>query len=120
MIEWDPTDVLTCMEAEPVIDEEAGGYQYTLDRESVVVVLDVWPYADDVWLTVRVKRHQNPLIDLRMHACREIRYIRDDGREELHFVSHDDRPYDPANIRGGWRLQVRPGIEVKLGHPQAG
>ena len=71
-------------------------------------------------LAIRLADRQEPLIDLRMVGCREIRYLRDGSREELYFVSFDERSEYAVNFRGGWRLQVAPHVEVKLGHPPAG
>ena len=86
----------------------------------VVLVLEIWPYASNVWLAIRQINQSDPLIDLRMEGCREIRYLRDGDLEELYFVSHDGRSQYPVNIRDGWRLQVSPRVLVKLGHPAAG
>jgi hypothetical protein len=120
MIEWTPVDVLTCLETEPAVDEEATSYRYTISRDGMVLALEIWPYASDVWLVIRSSDQQEPLIDLRMEGCREIRYLRDGGREELYFVSYDGRSQYPVNFRDGWRLQVSPRVEVKLGHSPAG
>lgn len=117
MIEWNPVDVLTCLETEPAVDEEATSYRYTLSRDGVVLALEVWPYASDVLLAIRLSDQQKPLIELRMEGCREIRYFRDGAREELYFVSFEVRSQYPVNFRDGWRLQVSPSIEVKFGSP---
>ena len=120
MIEWDPIDVLTCLEAEPAVDEEATSYRYTLNRDGLVLVLEVAPYSSEVWLAMRLADQQDSLIDIRMEGCRAIRYLRNEDREELYFLSFDDRSEWPVNLRGGLRLQVRPRIEVMLGHPPGG
>ena len=120
MMEWTPVDVLTCLETEPAADEEATSYRYTISRQGLVLALQIWPYDSDVWLAIRQADQEEPIIDLRMEGCREIRYVREGGREELYFVSYDQRSEYPVNFRGGWRLQVAPQIEVKLGHPPVG
>ena len=120
MIDWTPVDVLTCLEAEPAVNEEATSYRYTMSRDGAVLALEVYPYDSDVWLAIRLSDQQERLIDLRMEGCREIRYLRDGDREELYFVSFDERSQYPVNFRGGWRLQVAPNLEVKLGHPPTG
>ena len=116
MIEWTPVDVLTCFESEPTVDEESTSYRYTLTVKGLVLSLEIWPYDSDVWLAIRSADQRDPVIDLRMQGCREIRYIRDGAREELEFVSFDHRSEYPISIAGAWRLQVRPHVEVKLGH----
>ena len=116
MIEWTPVDVLTCLETEPVVDEDRTSYQYTLTRNNLALVLEIWRYDSDVWLAIRLLDQQEPVIDLRMSGCREIRHIRDAGREGLYFVSSDERPRDPSNNSGGWHLQLSPFIQLRLGH----
>src|SRR5947207_2598869 len=120
MIEWTPVDVLTCLEAEPAVDEEATSYRYTITRHGLVLALEIWPYDSHVWVVIRRADREDPIIDLRMAGCREIRYVRESGREELYFVNFDQQSEYPVNFRGGWRLQVAPHIEVKLGHAPAG
>ena len=120
MIEWDPIDVLTCLEAEPTVDEERTSYRYTIHRHGVVLALEIWPYASDVWLAMRLQDQGEPLIDLRMEGCREIQYLREAAREELQFISYEPRSQHPVNLPDGWCLQVRPGIEVKVSHWPAG
>jgi hypothetical protein len=116
MIEWTPVDVLTCPEIEPTVDEERTSYRYILNRDDLVLALEIWPYDSDVWLAIRLADRQECLVDLRMSGCREIRYIREAGREELYFFSFDQRSHDPSNLVGGWQLQVSPCIQVRLGH----
>lgn len=120
MIEWKPDDVLTCLETEPAVDKEVTSYRYTISRQGLVLVLEIWPYDSDVWLALRQANREEPIIDLRMEGCREIRYLRHGALEELYFVSFDERSQYPVNFRGGSRLQVAPHIEVKVGHPPAG
>ncbi len=120
MIEWTPEDVLACLETVPAVDEEGTSYRYTLNRDGLVLALEIWPYASDVWLAVRLAEQPEPMLDLRMEGCREIRYLRESSREELYFLSYEERSQYPVNFRGGWRLQVNPRVAVKLGHPAAG
>ena len=120
MTEWDPVDILTCLEVEPEVDEDATWYGYSLSRDGLVVTLNVWPYDSDVWITIRLADQQEPLVDLRMEGCRALRYRREGEREELYFVSFDEGSRYPVNVRGGWRLRVRPRIKLELGHPPGG
>jgi hypothetical protein len=115
MIDWTPVDILTCLEAEPAVDEEGTSYRYTISRHGLVLALEIWPYDNDVWIAIRQADREEPVIDLRMEGCREIRYVHEGGRETLDFVGFDER-----SRRGGWRLRVAPHIEVKLGDPPAG
>lgn len=120
MIDWKPVDVLACLEVEPTVNEEATSYRYTISRQGLVLALEIWPYDGDVWLALRQADQQAPLLDFRVQGCREIRYLRDGEREELYFVTYDERPRHPVNVHGGWRLQVAPHVEVKLGPPPTG
>ena len=73
-----------------------------------MIALEIWPYASDVWLEIRLADQPDSILDLRMEGCREIRYLRQGDREELYFVSYDGHSQYPVNIRDGWRLQVSP------------
>jgi hypothetical protein len=74
MIEWNPVDVLTCLETEPEVDEEVTSYRYAVDRDGVILTLEIWPYDCDVWLAIRLADQQEPVIDFRMKGCRAIRF----------------------------------------------
>ena len=115
MTEWDPVDILTCLETEPEVDEEVTGYCYSLSRDGFVLALNIWPYDGDVWLTMRRADQQEPLVELRMEGCREIRYLRDGEREELYFLGFEERSRYPTGFRGGWCLQVRPRVKLEVG-----
>ena len=119
MIEWTPVDVLTCLATEPVVDEDRTSYRYTLTRHNLALVLEIWPYDSDVQLAIRLLDQREPVIDLRMSGCREIRHIRDAGREGLYFVSFDERSRDASNVVGGWHLQLSPSIQMRLGRMMA-
>src|SRR4051794_35982476 len=71
MIEWTPVDVLTCLETEPAVDEEATSYRYTISRQGLVLALEIWPYASDVWVAIRQVDREDPILDLGREGCRD-------------------------------------------------
>ncbi len=107
-------DVFTCLETIPAVDEEATSYRYTLNQNGLVIALEIWPYASDVWLAIRLADQPASILDLRMEGCREIRYLRQGENEELYFVSYEGRTQYPVNFRDGWRLLARPRVEVRF------
>jgi hypothetical protein len=114
MIEWNPVDVLTCLETEPAVETDETSYRYTFTRNGLLVALEIWPYASDVWIAMRPADQPGLILDLQMKGCREIRYLRDKTDEALHFVSFDGHSSYPANIPDGWQLRVNPHIAVTL------
>jgi hypothetical protein len=115
MIEWDETDILTCLEVEPEIGEDRLYYRYITRQEGLLLELIVYPYDYDVHVTL-IRLDQGALADIWMRGCRAIRYIRDDGRERLHFISHEDREHRP-NLPYGLMLNIRPVLCIQIGDP---
>jgi hypothetical protein len=113
MIEWDDTDVLTCLEVEPEIGKDY--YRYVMRQEGLGLELIVYPYDGDVRLTL-IRTDQGALADIWMRYCRAIRYVRTDDNEQLFFLSQESREYRP-NLPHGLCLTVRPSLHIQVGDP---
>lgn len=114
MIEWDETEVLACLEVAPEIGDDALYHRYAFVRGDVYLDLVVCQFDGDVHLTVRRSRHSDPLVDVWMRGCRGIKRASSSGTDLLHFVSHDDRQYQP-NLPYGLVLHVRPDVRIVIG-----
>jgi hypothetical protein len=115
MIEWDETDVLTCLEVEPEVGEDRLFYRYLVRRAALALELIVYPYDGDVRISL-ASAGQDPLADIWMRNCRAIRYVRTEEKEQLLFLSQESREHRP-NLPYGLCLTVRPSLRTQVGDP---
>jgi hypothetical protein len=115
MIEWDETDVLTCLEVEPEIGKDRLYYRYIMRQEGLTLELIVYPYDGDAQIML-IRPDQGALTDIWMRDCRAIRYVRTEDREQLLFLSQEGREYRP-NLPHGLCLTARPLLRVQVGDP---
>src|SRR5687768_9233173 len=113
MIEWDETDVLTCLEVEPEIGKDRLYYRYIMRQEGLMLELIVYPYDGDVQITL-IRPDQGAMADIWMKDCRAIRYARTEEKERLLFLSQESREHRP-NLPHGLCLTVRPSLHIKVG-----
>jgi hypothetical protein len=110
---WDQVDVLSCLEVEPIIDEDAVSSYYDLRRDGWRIQLTVFAGQHDVHL-VMDRGGSPPFIDLWMRAVEQIRYNRQDKIEELIFLSDQDKDWRP-NLPFGFALRVAPQVFIRFG-----
>ena len=52
MLRWDPTDFLSCLGVLPVEEEHGISHSYTVIKHGVRMVITVFQYDGDVYLTM--------------------------------------------------------------------
>lgn len=116
MIEWNPTDVLTCLEVEPEVDRDGLYYRYIVQRGGLMLELGIDQFSYDVDLAIS-RPEQGSIVNLLMRGCRAIRYVRTGEGEQLVFISHEDRHYRP-NLPSGMCLRITPSLHLTIGDSQ--
>ena len=114
MFTWDETDVLTCLETEPTVGEDALSHHYEVRRDGLHLQLTIFQYDGDAHVVIAHVDEPQPLIDFWMRDGSEIRYVRDNDIEELIFMSDDSADRAP-NLPYGFVLKVRPSIGIEFG-----
>jgi len=86
MIEWDPTDLLECLEVEPTADKSGVEHSYTVIKNGLKLIISVFQYDGEVYFTLmRENETEDTIIDLKINQCPEITFSKSGKSEYLQF-----------------------------------
>ncbi len=117
MLKWDPVDVMTCLEAEPVVTEYAVSHTYTVARDGMQLRLTVFQHIGDVHVSVFRDGVGPPVVECRLLECDACRRVTDKRGEFLEFAAgrlFGDRYDGDSVIPYGVRIRVTPSIQVEF------
>jgi len=122
---WDETEVMSCLEVAPLIEEYEISYCYTVEKESIRLSLGICPMESSIYVSIWTADSKLPLIDFRMIDCGGIKHrIADQtvpgfeiGSEVLEFVPGQvfgNRFQNDFVIPTGFRLSVKPSVSLRF------
>jgi hypothetical protein len=115
---WNETDLIECLGVLPEIDEGATGHHFTVYRDGLKLLLSVYQYSAEVWLSLLRSEAQDSLITIRMIDCTGARYVKNRrDRDYLEFAAakvFGGRYDGESAILMGLRLTVDPDFKIEL------
>ena len=118
MIEWDPTDLLECLEVEPAVDKSGVEHTYEVIKDGLKLIISVFQYDGEVYFSLmRENETEHTIIDLKINQCPEITFSKFGKCEQLDFhpgrqrIEKFDKSY---SITKGVRVQIKPDIKIEL------
>lgn len=119
VLEWDPVDVMACLEVEPWTEEYETEYRYQLEKDGLRLDLSVRPFGSSVEIVVHREGIERPLFSFRIMDSSGVHYVNDQRGEYLEFgpsqvIGDFRRGYlMPATVR----LSVKPHISIEFLDP---
>ena len=117
LLRWNENDFLECLEVAPVIDDCGTGYHYVVNKHGMRLMLSVYPYDGDIWISIFRDGIDRAVIALAMTDCSGTRRVLDSRGDCLEFAPSQvfgGRFQRDFVIPVGVRLTVRPTIAVEL------
>ncbi len=118
MIEWDPVDLLECLEVVPTADKDGVEHTYEVTKDGLKLIISVFQYDGEVYFSLmRENESENTIIDLKINQCPEITFSKTGKIEQLDFhpgrqiIEKFDTSY---SINQGVRVQIKPDISIEL------
>jgi hypothetical protein len=117
MLTWNATDVLQCLGVEPNVAECETQFEYSVERDGLLLCLSIRPYDSDVLVRISRDGVIRPVFHARLIDCLGVRFVNDERGEYLEFVPakcFGNRYDGQSPIPYGVRISVTPGIAVAL------
>ena len=114
---WDKTDFLGYLQVEPEVGEYEAEYRYKVSQLPLRLLLSVFHYAGDVYITVFCDPIEWAVVDVAIRDCPGARVVNDKRGNYIEFSAANvfGRRYDGESVVPyGVRLFVRPQIRVEL------
>lgn len=113
MTEWSEVDLLTCFETEPEVGEDRLSFTYVAERYGYRLTFTIWPYDEDVYISLHGPSQTLPLVELWLHSCTAVRYGRSGEIESLAFTYRDLERLKPLACQCV-DLRVRPDFAITM------
>jgi hypothetical protein len=113
LTEWNKVDLLTCFEVEPEIGEDALSYCYLMERSGYRLSFVLYPYDEDVYISLHGPSQSLPLLELWLHGCIAVRYFRKGELEGVSFKYRDIERLKPQLYQAA-ELRVRPEFSLTV------
>lgn len=84
-LQWDELDFLECLEVVPQVEEYGISYSYEVHRDSLRLLVTVWPMESAVQWTLWQASIETPLLDFALFVRGAVRHINDKRGEYLEF-----------------------------------
>lgn len=115
MLEWNETDIMSCLEVFPMIDELNMTHEFTVERDDLRLFICVRQYEGRVTLRLSRLGLPRPLCETTLHKCVLIRHTTPtDGTPDfLEFIT-GYRQVDGVLQATGVQVSIRPQISVTV------
>ncbi|MEM9997298.1 MAG: hypothetical protein AAF809_06320 [Bacteroidota bacterium] len=126
LLNWDPTDVIECLEVLPDEEEYGIRYGFTCTADGLRLQMDVWPLESMVAISVKREGLTESGVTFWLYVRGRVRQVKDKSGSELRFENVLPLPlgsfYDPYTLdqlgrfeyQATFRLSVKPHIRIEL------
>jgi len=115
---WNETDFIECLSVFPELEEDGIAHHFVVLRNGLRLVLSVYQYEDEVWISLYREDSKQSLLIVSLRAFPCARLVRNrNGQDYLEFAAGDvfGGRYDGESvIPMGIRLSVDPDFNIQL------
>lgn len=115
MLEWNETDLMSCLEVFPTIHEQDMYHEFVVERDDLRLSILVYQYTGEVVIRLYHATVPDALFELPMRRCLLIRYIvpANGSADHLEFIT-GYRSIDDEMLATGVRVRVKPQIRIEV------
>ncbi|MEL7363689.1 MAG: hypothetical protein AAFN13_16555 [Bacteroidota bacterium] len=85
LLDWDPTDVIECLEVVPEAEEPGIEYGFSCTNDGVCLSLDVWPHESLVALSIYREGVEQAIVTFWFYVLDRIRQVKHKSERYLLF-----------------------------------
>lgn len=113
MMQWNETDLMTCLEVFPTIDENSVYHEFSVQKDGLELSILVYQYEGEVVIRLFKEGLDEALFELPMRKCIMIRHtIPIDGTSDyLEFITGYQQ-VDNVMIATGVCVAIKPHIRI--------
>jgi hypothetical protein len=114
MLQIDETDMLEFFEQEPEVGEDGIWSCWRYEHQGIELVLSIWPYDEDVLISLRQVSPENELLDFKILGANRVRVFNDEKRPFVEVEYPAGSSSTGTQFTRVARLYVRPDLHVSI------